>query len=115
MATIQDIKTSSLSDNEGIPSKDTASINAVAVPIVPTQYADESYKLFSQLGEVNEPTPEEARLIRNKCIKWILPFICVGYHIMYVDKQTVSFLFEFRPETPGLTVYSLEVRLFWGY
>ena len=62
---------------------------AAQVPKVPTKYADESYKLFSQI-QIDDPTPEEARLIRNKCIKWILPFICVGYHIMYVDKQTVS-------------------------
>jgi len=61
---------------------------AFQLPKVPAQYADESYKLFSQI-QVDDPTPEEARRIRNKCVKWILPFICVGYHVMYVDKQTV--------------------------
>lgn len=65
------------------------SVGAVQLPKVPTQFADESYKLFAQI-QVDDPTPEEATAIRNKCIKWILPFICVGYHIMYVDKQTVS-------------------------
>jgi hypothetical protein len=81
-------------DIEGLESKNVASASAtslaaIQVPKVPTQYADEPYKLFSQI-QVEDPTPEEARRIRNKCIKWILPFICVGYHIMYVDKQTVS-------------------------
>ena len=73
------------SDNEGDISKVVASAASIHIPKVPTQYADESYKLFSQI-RVDGPTPEEARRIRNKCIKWILPFICVGYHVMYVDK-----------------------------
>lgn len=50
--------------------------------------ADESYKLFSKV-QVSDPTPEEARKIRNKCLWRILPFLCIGYHLMYVDKQTV--------------------------
>lgn len=50
--------------------------------------ADESYKLFSKV-QVSDPTPEEARIIRNKCLWRILPFLCIGYHLMYVDKQTV--------------------------
>lgn len=50
--------------------------------------ADESYKLFSKI-QVSDPTPEEARRIRNKCLWRILPFLCIGYHLMYVDKQTV--------------------------
>ncbi|KAF8848455.1 MFS general substrate transporter [Acephala macrosclerotiorum] len=70
-------------------SASVTSVPAVQVPKVPTQYADESYKLFSQI-QVDDPTTEEARNIRNKCIKWILPFICIGYHVMYVDKQTLG-------------------------
>lgn len=53
--------------------------------------ADESYKLFSKV-QVSDPTPEEARKIRNKCLWRILPFLCIGYHLMYVDKQTVRWL-----------------------
>ena len=60
----------------------------LATPKLPDRFADESYKLFSQVT-VEPPTPEEARRIRNKCIRWILPFLCLGYHLMYVDKQTV--------------------------
>ncbi|KAL7782936.1 MFS general substrate transporter [Trichoderma ceciliae] len=51
--------------------------------------ADESYKLFSRV-QVSDPTPEEARRIRNKCLWRILPFLCIGYHLMYVDKQTLG-------------------------
>jgi hypothetical protein len=69
-------------------SASVTSVAAFQLPKVPTQYADESYKLFSQI-QVDDPTPEEAKRIRNKCVKWILPFICIGYHVMYVDKQTV--------------------------
>ncbi|KAH8890081.1 MFS general substrate transporter [Thozetella sp. PMI_491] len=58
-------------------------------PKLPDKYADESYRLFSQV-KVDAATPEEARRIRNKSIRWILPFICVGYHLMYVDKQTLG-------------------------
>lgn len=71
-------------------SQDIATANVTQIPKVPSQYADESYKLFAQIGQIDDPTPEEALRIRNKCIKWILPFLCVGYHVMYVDKQTVS-------------------------
>lgn len=63
-----------------------------ASPIIPKlsdRYADESYKLLSQV-KVDAPTPEEAEIIRKKCVRRIIPFICVGYHLMYVDKQTVS-------------------------
>lgn len=55
---------------------------------VPAQFADESFKLFSKI-QVSDPTPEEATAIRNKCLWRIIPFLCVGYHLMYVDKQTV--------------------------
>lgn len=58
-------------------------------PKVPDQFADESFKLFSKV-QVEEPTPQEALQIRNKCLWRILPFLCIGYHLMYVDKQTVS-------------------------
>jgi hypothetical protein len=64
-------------------------VNDVAQPPKLSQrYADESYKLFSKLT-VTGPTPAEALKIRNKCLWRILPFLCIGYHIMYVDKQTV--------------------------
>ena len=58
------------------------------VPVLSDRFADESYKLFQKL-QVTDPTPEQARHIRNKCLWRILPFLCVGYHLMYVDKQTV--------------------------
>jgi hypothetical protein len=80
---------SSDKDRAADKSRITQLVTVVQLPKVPTQFADESYKLFSQV-QVDDPTPEEARAIRNKCIRWILPFICIGYHVMYVDKQTVS-------------------------
>lgn len=61
----------------------------MAVPKLLDRYADESYKLLSQV-KVEPPTPEEAERIRKKCVRWVIPFICLGYHLMYVDKQTVS-------------------------
>ncbi|KAF5859144.1 hypothetical protein ETB97_003236 [Aspergillus alliaceus] len=65
-------------------------VSAVAQPPKLSQrYADESYKLFSKVS-VTDPTPEEAFAIRNKCLWKILPFLCIGYHIMYVDKQTLG-------------------------
>lgn len=64
-----------------------------SVPKLSDRYADESYKLFQKL-QVTDPTPEEARKIRNKCLRRILPFLCIGYHLMYVDKQTVCFRAE---------------------
>lgn len=57
-------------------------------PKLPDQFADESFKLFSKI-QVTDPTPEEAIQIRNKCLWRVLPFLCIGYHLMYVDKQTV--------------------------
>ena len=62
------------------------------VPKLSDRSADESYKLFSKV-QVADPTPEEARRIRNKLLWRILPFLCVGYHLMYVDKQTVRWTF----------------------
>ncbi|KAJ5899313.1 hypothetical protein N7495_004057 [Penicillium taxi] len=53
------------------------------------QFADESFKLLSKI-QVSDPTPEEARAIRNKCLWRILPFLCIGYHLMYIDKQTLG-------------------------
>ncbi|KAL4760338.1 major facilitator superfamily domain-containing protein [Aspergillus foveolatus] len=57
---------------------------------VPAQFADESFKLFSKI-QVAEPTPKEAIVIRNKCLWRIIPFLCIGYHLMYVDKQTTQY------------------------
>lgn len=59
-----------------------------SAPKLPDQFADESFKLFSKI-KATDPTPGEARRIRNKCLWRILPFLCIGYHLMYVDKQTV--------------------------
>ncbi|SPO06348.1 probable permease of the major facilitator superfamily [Cephalotrichum gorgonifer] len=61
----------------------------VAPPKLPDRYADESYKLFSQV-QVEPPSEKEAKRIRDKCVRWVLPFLCVGYHLMYVDKQTLG-------------------------
>ncbi|KAI5362649.1 putative major facilitator superfamily, MFS transporter superfamily [Septoria linicola] len=60
-----------------------------ATPKLAEKFVDESYKLFSKV-QVDDPSPKEARLIRNKCVRWILPFLCIGYHLMYVDKQTLG-------------------------
>ena len=59
---------------------------------VPDKYADESFKLFSKLADVSEPSPEKAKEIRNRCVRRVLPFLCIGYHLMYIDKQTVSII-----------------------
>ncbi|KAH7137915.1 allantoate permease [Dendryphion nanum] len=71
-----------------IPSE-VITTSQAAPPKLPDRFADESYKLFSKV-QVSEPTPEEAKRIRNKLIRWILPFLCIGYHLMYVDKQTLG-------------------------
>ncbi|KAM3470122.1 hypothetical protein MY5147_006605 [Beauveria neobassiana] len=68
----------SIDDNGYIPEN---------VPKLPDRYADESYKLFSEV-KVTDPTPEEAIRIRNKLLWRIVPFLCIGYHLMYLDKQT---------------------------
>ncbi|USW56706.1 Putative major facilitator superfamily, MFS transporter superfamily [Septoria linicola] len=60
-----------------------------ATPKLAEKFGDESYKLFTKV-QVDDPSPKEARLIRNKCVRWILPFLCIGYHLMYVDKQTLG-------------------------
>lgn len=78
--------TSKLAVEETTPSDDGS---AVAVPKLLNRYTDEIYKLLSQV-KVEQPTPEEAERIRNKCVRWVIPFICLGYHLMYVDKQNVS-------------------------
>lgn len=67
---------------------DTSNVAAAETAKLSERYADESYKLFSKV-KVDEPTPGEAKKIRNKCVAWILSFLCIGYHLMYVDKQTV--------------------------
>ncbi|KKY23933.1 putative allantoate permease [Phaeomoniella chlamydospora] len=77
-----DKKTSSRNTVEPVAETATA-------PTLPERYADESYKLFSQV-EVSEASPEKARDIRNKCLWRILPFLCIGYHLMYLDKQTLG-------------------------
>ena len=76
-------------DKLGLQEDITSSDLTVDAPKVPPRYADESFKLFSKV-QVTEPTPEEALRIKRKLVWRILPFLCVGYHLMYVDKQTVS-------------------------
>lgn len=71
--------------------EETSSSQDEAAPVVPKlsdRYADESYKLLSRI-KVQPPTPQEGETIRKKCVRWVVPFICLGYHLMYVDKQTV--------------------------
>lgn len=70
------------------PDSQDASSSAGPTLKLSDRLADESYKLLSKV-QVSDPTPEEARIIRNKCLWRILPFLCIGYHLMYVDKQTV--------------------------
>ena len=53
-------------------------------PSVPAKFADESFKLFASLGPVEDPTPEEARGIKRRATLVVLPFLCVGYHLMSV-------------------------------
>lgn len=74
---------------EAITSSEDRDGSATVVPKLLDRYADESYKLLSQV-KVDPPTTEEAERIRKKCVRWVIPFICIGYHLMYVDKQTVS-------------------------
>lgn len=89
--------------------------SSVAVPKLLDRYADESYKLLSQV-KVEPPTPEEAERIRKKCVRWVIPFICLGYHLMYVDKQTVSDLVTAallrRKSMADCVNYSLATRPF---
>ncbi|KAJ5155997.1 Major facilitator superfamily domain general substrate transporter [Penicillium capsulatum] len=70
-------------------SKGNSAVIPNSAPKVPDQFADESFKLFSRI-QATDPTPEEAQRIRNKCLWRILPFLCIGYHLMYVDKQTLG-------------------------
>jgi hypothetical protein len=35
-------------------------------------------------------SPEEARRLRDKYIEWILPFLCIGYDLISIEKQGVS-------------------------
>ncbi|KAK8146310.1 hypothetical protein G3M48_003258 [Beauveria asiatica] len=72
----------SIDDNSHIPE---------TVPKLPDRYADESYKLFSEV-KVTDPTPEQAIRIRNRLLWRIVPFLCIGYHLMYLDKQTAGIL-----------------------
>jgi hypothetical protein len=109
VVTMGELKTIEAAGVVAVPdSPSDSETNGVNAPRLPDRYADESYKLFSKV-QVEEPTPEEARIIRNKCLWRILPFLCIGYHLMYVDKQTVC---AFRSMAfPSLTsLCSLEAR-----
>ncbi len=75
-------------DKTGVHQDVTSSEVPIDAPKVPKRYADESFKLFSKV-QTTDPTPEEAQRIKKKLIWRIIPFLCVGYHLMYVDKQTV--------------------------
>lgn len=88
-----------MSQNPKVGKKTTSPLESVNqdgsyVPVLSYRFADESYKLFQKF-QVTDPTPEQARRIRNKCLWRILPFLCIGYHLMYVDKQTVRFILLF--------------------
>lgn len=74
---------------EAITSSEDRDGSVIVVPKLLDRYADESYKLLSQV-KVDPPTTEEAERIRKKCVRWVIPFICIGYHLMYVDKQTLG-------------------------
>ncbi|CAK1361717.1 putative transporter [Cercospora beticola] len=76
-------------DKTTTDAKPVSSSGDAVPPKLPARYADESYKLFSKV-QADEPTEAEAKIIRNKCVRWVLPFLCVGYHLMYVDKQTLG-------------------------
>lgn len=78
-------------DNANEQVNSSSSDLGVDAPQLPSRFADESFKLFSKV-KVSDPTPEEAREIKKKLVRRILPFLCVGYHLMYVDKQTVCFI-----------------------
>ncbi|KAF2238261.1 allantoate permease [Viridothelium virens] len=87
-------------------------------PRLPDRYADESYKLFSKI-HVGDPSLETSIAIRRKCVRWILPFLCVGYHLMYVDKQTLgnsSILGILKNAHLNATQYNWLVSIFYfGY
>lgn len=72
----------------------------VDTPKLPDRFADESYKLFSQV-KVEPPTEEEAKRIRKKCVRWILSFLCIGYHLMYIDKQAVNTYYYYLSSKPS--------------
>ena len=76
-------------DDTTTDAQPASSFGDAVPPKLPARYADESYKLFSKV-QVDEPTEAEAKIIRNKCVRRVLPFLCVGYHLMYVDKQTLG-------------------------
>ena len=73
----------------------TGSDSSVNVPKVPPRYADESFKLFSKI-HVEDQTLGEALRIKRKLVWRIIPFLCVCYHLMYIDKQTVRVPISFR-------------------
>jgi hypothetical protein len=70
------------------PDHRTATVD-VQTPKLSGCYADESYKLFSKV-DVEEVSPEEARRLRDRYIEWILPFLCIGYDLISIEKQGVS-------------------------
>ncbi|KAK4561268.1 hypothetical protein LTR86_004585 [Recurvomyces mirabilis] len=85
-----------MAKDDAAPSAHVHSLETTTVdaPRLSERFADESFKLFSNT-KIDDPTPEEARLIRNKCLRRMLPFLCIGYHLMYVpddavDKQTLG-------------------------
>ncbi|KZZ94378.1 Major facilitator superfamily domain, general substrate transporter [Moelleriella libera RCEF 2490] len=67
----------------------SSSSNGAAAAAVSDRYADESYKLFSRI-QVTDPTADEGRRIRNKLIWRIAPLSCIGYFLMFTDKQTLG-------------------------
>lgn len=84
------------------PDSQTASSSAGPTLRLSDRLADESYKLFTTM-HVPDPTPEESRQICNKCRWRLLPFLCIGYHLMYVDKHTVCYLYpNSRLEIPNI-------------
>ncbi|OAA72293.1 Major facilitator superfamily domain, general substrate transporter [Cordyceps fumosorosea ARSEF 2679] len=91
MTEISDKDAPSVAASQARANGDSDSVHAVpaSAPKLPDRYADESFRLFSEV-KVTDPTPEEAVSIRNKLIWRILPFLCIGYHLMFLDKQTLG-------------------------
>lgn len=93
--------------------EETASSQDEATPVVPKlsdRYADESYKLLSRI-KIQPPTPQEGAKIRKKCVRWVVPFICLGYHLMYVDKQTVRN--PLSPEIMEVSIINVGRMPYW--
>ena len=73
-----------LQDEELSPTVQGLSKRPGHAPSVPAKFADESFKLFASIGPVEDSTPEEARRIKRRATLIVLPFLCVGYHLMSV-------------------------------